>query len=350
MNDQEESFDEKPTMSGGIQNKVFREMSFVNYMTTISSNEKGQILNMIQYGGLSILPLLLILKLMKFYIPVDDPLKSSSEILIEVVLQLVVIIVAFFFIHKLILYIPTYSTMEYEKVNLLTVLLPVFFLMFTLDTKISEKLNILLDRVLISTGLKKEGMDHEEDDLGPVYGHQWRHFNAHYGTCNDNYQDQGVDQLQRVLNDLKNPETRSSRRHVVSAWNPCQLNEMALPPCHVLFQFHVTQNNKLSCTLYQRSGDVGLGVPFNIMSYAAFTILVAKHCDLEPYEFIYYLGNTHIYTDHKDALQKQILRDPFEFPTMTIREKRDNINDYVLDDFIVENYQYHAPLKMNMSQ
>ena len=125
---------------------------------------------------------------------------------------------------------------------------------------------------------------------------------------------------------------------------------MALPPCHVLFQFHVTQNNKLSCTLYQRSGDVGLGVPFNIMSYAAFTILVAKHCDLEPYEFIYYLGNTHIYTDHKDALQKQILRDPFEFPTMTIREKRDNINDYVLDDFIVENYQYHAPLKMNMSQ
>lgn len=164
MNDQEESFDEKPTMSGGIQNKVFREMSFVNYMTTISSNEKGQILNMIQYGGLSILPLLLILKLMKFYIPVDDPLKSSSEILIEVVLQLVVIIVAFFFIHKLILYIPTYSTMEYEKVNLLTVLLPVFFLMFTLDTKISEKLNILLDRVLISTGIKKEGMDHEEED------------------------------------------------------------------------------------------------------------------------------------------------------------------------------------------
>lgn len=163
MNDQEESFDEKPTMSGGIQNKVFREMSFVNYMTTISSNEKGQILNMIQYGGLSILPLLLILKLMKFYIPVDDPLKSSSEILIEVVLQLVVIIVAFFFIHKLILYIPTYSTMEYEKVNLLTVLLPVFFLMFTLDTKISEKLNILLDRVLISTGLKKEGMYEEEE-------------------------------------------------------------------------------------------------------------------------------------------------------------------------------------------
>ena len=163
MNEQEESFDEKQTMSGGIQKKVFREMSFVDYMTTISSNEKGQLLNMIQYGGLSILPLLLILKLMKFYVPLDDPLKSSSEILIEVVLQLVVIVVAFFFIHKLILYIPTYSTMDYEKVNLLTVLLPVFFLMFTLDTKISEKLNILLDRVLISTGLKKEGMDEEEE-------------------------------------------------------------------------------------------------------------------------------------------------------------------------------------------
>lgn len=198
--------------------------------------------------------------------------------------------------------------------------------------------------------LESRNLPYEEDDLGPVYGHQWRHFNASYGSCSDNYQDQGVDQLQRVLNDLKNPETRSSRRHVISAWNPCQLNEMALPPCHVLFQFHVTKNNKLSCTLYQRSGDVGLGVPFNIMSYAAFTILIAKHCDLEPYEFIYYLGNTHIYTDHENALRKQILREPFEFPTMIIREKRENINDYVLDDFIVENYQYHAPLKMNMSQ
>ena len=133
--------------------------------------------------------------------------------------------------------------------------------------------------------LESRNLPYEEDDLGPVYGHQWRHFNAAYHSCHENYNGKGYDQLQQVLNDLKNPETRSSRRHVISAWNPCQMNEMALPPCHVLFQFHVTNGNKLSCSLYQRSGDVGLGVPFNIMSYAAFTILVAKHCDLIPYEF-----------------------------------------------------------------
>lgn len=198
--------------------------------------------------------------------------------------------------------------------------------------------------------LESRGLPYEENDLGPVYGHQWRHFNATYSSCHDDYSGFGVDQLQKVLDDLKNPETRSSRRHVISAWNPCQIDEMALPPCHVLFQFHVTRGNKLSCSLYQRSGDVGLGVPFNIMSYAAFTILVAKHCDLEPYEFIYYLGNTHIYADHKEALEEQITRTPHAFPTMTIKTKRDNINDYELDDFEIHDYVYHPPIKMNMSQ
>lgn len=198
--------------------------------------------------------------------------------------------------------------------------------------------------------LESRGLPYEENDLGPVYGHQWRHFNATYSSCHDDYSGFGVDQLQKVLDDLKNPETRSSRRHVISAWNPCQIDEMALPPCHVLFQFHVTRGNKLSCSLYQRSGDVGLGVPFNIMSYAAFTILVAKHCDLEPYEFIYYLGNTHIYADHKEALEQQITRTPHAFPTMTIKTKRDNINDYELDDFEIHDYVYHPPIKMNMSQ
>lgn len=198
--------------------------------------------------------------------------------------------------------------------------------------------------------LESRGLHYEENDLGPVYGHQWRHFNATYSSCHDDYSGFGVDQLQKVIDDLKNPETRSSRRHVISAWNPCQIDEMALPPCHVLFQFHVTRGNKLSCSLYQRSGDVGLGVPFNIMSYAAFTILVAKHCDLEPYEFIYYLGNTHIYADHKEALEQQITRTPHAFPTMTIKTKRDNINDYELDDFEIHDYVYHPPIKMNMSQ
>ena len=198
--------------------------------------------------------------------------------------------------------------------------------------------------------LESMNLPYEEDDLGPIYGHQWRHFNATYGSCHDDYKEKGHDQLQQVLNDLKNPETRSSRRHVVSAWNPCQIDKMALPPCHVLFQFHVTNGNKLSCSLYQRSGDIGLGVPFNIMSYAAFTILVAKHCDLEPYEFIYYLGNAHIYQEHKDSLMEQILRKPYDFPTMEIKEKRENIDDYVIGDFIIHDYTHHEAIKMKMNQ
>ena len=199
--------------------------------------------------------------------------------------------------------------------------------------------------------LDSRGLNHyEEDDLGPIYGFQWRHFNAEYENCHTDYTDKGVDQLQKVIEGLKNPETRYGRRHVISAWNPCMIQEMALPPCHVLFQFHVTQHNKLSCTLYQRSGDIGLGVPFNIASYSVFTHLIAHHCDLEPYEFIYFLGNTHIYEDHVEILKQQVNRIPYAFPNLHIREKRANIDDYIIDDFEIENYNYHDALKMKMSQ
>ena len=197
--------------------------------------------------------------------------------------------------------------------------------------------------------LESRGLKYSEGDLGPVYGHQWRFFNADYTDCHENYSGQGVDQLQSVIDDLKDPVKRYSRRHVVSAWNPCQIDKMALPPCHVMFQFHVTRTNKLSCTLYQRSGDVGLGVPFNILSYSALTCLVAKHCDLEPYEFIYYLGNTHIYEEHADSLNEQIKRKPFEFPKLKIKNVRDDINDYELDDFVITDYKYHEKINMKMN-
>ena len=197
--------------------------------------------------------------------------------------------------------------------------------------------------------LLSRGLNYEEDDLGPVYGHQWRHFNALYTSCNDDYTNKGIDQLQNLIDNLKNPETRYSRRHIISAWNPIQIDKMALPPCHVLFQFHVTRNNKLSCSLYQRSGDVGLGVPFNIMSYSALTILIANHCNLEPSEFIYFLGNTHIYKEHIDVLKEQIKREPYDFPTMTINNIRENINDYKLEDFNIKNYKYHDKLTMKMN-
>ena len=197
--------------------------------------------------------------------------------------------------------------------------------------------------------LESRNLEYEKGDLGPVYGHQWRFFNADYKDCRENYIGQGIDQLQGVIDGLKDPEKRYSRRHVVSAWNPCQIDKMALPPCHVLFQFHVTRKNKLSCTLYQRSGDVGLGVPFNILSYSALTCLIAKHCDLEPYEFIYYLGNTHIYEEHADCLKEQIKRKPLEFPKLTIKGRRDNINNYELHDFIITDYKYHEKIKMKMN-
>ena len=197
--------------------------------------------------------------------------------------------------------------------------------------------------------LDSRGLQHlKENDLGPVYGHQWRHFNAKYSTCNDDYSNKGVDQLQYIIDSLKDPNERFSRRLVMSAWNPCQLNEMALPPCHVLTQFNVSNNNELSCSLYQRSGDVGLGVPFNIASYSFLTHIIAKHCDLKPKDFVYFLGNSHIYDDHYTALSEQIKREPRDFPKIYIKNKHEDINTYSLDDIIVENYQPYGKIKMNM--
>ena len=196
--------------------------------------------------------------------------------------------------------------------------------------------------------LESRGLNYEEDDLGPVYGHQWRHFNASYTNCNDDYSGKGVDQLEYIINSLKDPEKRSSRRLVMSAWNPCQLDEMALPPCHILVQFHVTNGNLLSCSMFQRSGDVGLGVPFNIASYSFLLHLIAKHCGLVPHEFYYHLGNAHIYEEHLEPLKQQINREPYEFPTLDIVNIHENINDYVLDDFKISNYEYHDTIKMEM--
>ena len=189
----------------------------------------------------------------------------------------------------------------------------------------------------------------EVNDLGPIYGHQWRHFNAEYVDCHSDYSGKGIDQLNNVINDLKNPSTRSSRRHIITAWNPCQLDEMALPPCHILMQFNVRDNKYLSCALMQRSGDVGLGILFNIASYSFLTHIIAKHCDLIADEFIYFLGNAHIYEEHFEPLQEQLKREPFPFPKINILQKRDNIEDYTIDDIEwVEKYVSHEPIKMIM--
>lgn len=190
--------------------------------------------------------------------------------------------------------------------------------------------------------------DYHENDLGPIYGFQWRHFNAQYSGRFPNYENRGIDQLQRIIDDLKNPETRSSRRHILTAWNPCQIDQMALPPCHVMAQFHVREGKYLSCALFQRSGDIGLGIPFNVASYSLFTHILAVHCGLLADEFVHFIGNAHIYEEHIEVLKEQIPLEPFEFPTIEV-SKRDNINDYCLDDIKwTSEYKHHKSLKMKM--
>jgi len=188
----------------------------------------------------------------------------------------------------------------------------------------------------------------EEGDIGPGYGFQWRHFNGHYTTCNDKYTGIGIDQLQSAIDILKDPTRRNSRRIIVSAWNPCQLSQMALPPCHLIFHFIVKNENRLSCIMYQRSVDTMLGLPFNIASYSFLTHLIAKHCGLEAYEFIHYSGNSHIYESHIEQVQTQIMRRPYEFPTLDILDTKENINDYTIDDFRINNYNSHPRIKAKM--
>ncbi|MBI96711.1 thymidylate synthase [bacterium] len=190
--------------------------------------------------------------------------------------------------------------------------------------------------------------EYDEGDLGPVYGFQWRHFNAPYVDCNTNYENQGIDQLQNVIDLLKDPKSRHSRRIILSAWNPCQLDKMALPPCHILAQFHVSSNNELSCSLYQRSGDVGLGVPFNIASYSFLTHLIAHHCGLDVKDFVYFLGNAHIYEEHIEKLKEQLNNKCYDFPKINILNKYENINDYTIDDFKIINYKCGDKINMVM--
>jgi thymidylate synthase len=197
---------------------------------------------------------------------------------------------------------------------------------------------------------KTVGKEHYPDGiLGPIYGFQWRHFDGDYdihtgNVTKDGYN--GIDQLALVIEQLKND--KNSRRIIMTAWNPKQLDDMVLPPCHVMCQFDV-HDNKLSCVLIQRSGDVGLGVPFNIASYSFLTHLLAKHCDLIPYEFIYVLNNAHIYENHFKPLLYQSSLQPLDFPTLNIINKYENINDYTMNDFVINDYKHYSKIKMKMT-
>jgi thymidylate synthase len=166
-----------------------------------------------------------------------------------------------------------------------------------------------------------------DGNLGPVYGYQWRSWPTPDGGH--------IDQITQIINQIKN--NPDSRRIIVSAWNVADVNQMALPPCHSLFQFYVA-DGKLSCQLYQRSADIFLGVPFNIASYALLTMMVAQVCDLEPGDFIHTFGDAHIYNNHFDQVKLQLSRDPRPLPTMKINPTVKNIFDFKFEDFTLENY------------
>jgi thymidylate synthase len=191
----------------------------------------------------------------------------------------------------------------------------------------------------------------DDGELGPVYGVQWRNWPASNGNT--------IDQLSQLIHDLKtNPD---SRRHIITAWNPALLpdtsispkenaaaGKQALPPCHTLFQFYVL-NGKLSCQLYQRSADIFLGVPFNIASYALFTMMVAQVCDLELGDFVHTFGDAHLYLNHLEQVDEQLSREPMALPTMRINPDIDSIFDFTFTDFELKDYQAHAHIKAPIS-
>ncbi len=174
----------------------------------------------------------------------------------------------------------------------------------------------------------------ENGELGPVYGKQWRSWEGKDGKV--------VDQISDLIKQIKaNPD---SRRLIVSAWNVAELPEMALMPCHTIFQFYIA-NKKLSCQLYQRSADVFLGVPFNIASYALLTMMIAQVCDLELGEFIHTFGDVHIYNNHFEQVNLQLSRSPYSLPTIKLNPEVKNIFDFKYEDFTLENYQCHPAIK-----
>jgi len=195
--------------------------------------------------------------------------------------------------------------------------------------------------------LDKRGLSHrEQGDLGPVYGFQWRHFGAEYKDMHTDYTGKGVDQLAECIKTIK--ENPTDRRILLSAWNPADLHLMALPPCHMFCQFYVA-NDELSCLMYQRSCDMGLGVPFNIASYSLLTLMIAQVCGLKPGEFIHTMGNAHVYQNHVEPLRTQLERTPRPFPVLKVNEEVKDIDGFKASDFELIGYNPLGKIAMEMA-
>lgn len=218
-------------------------------------------------------------------------------------------------------------------------------------TKLQEKGVHIWDGNSTREFLDSVGLDkYEVGDIGPMYGFQWRHFNAEYKGCKEDYSGMGVDQLQNCINLINNDPM--SRRIIMSAYNPCQLKEMVLNPCHVSYQFYVDIDDngekKLSCMMYQRSGDVFLGVPFNIASTALLTYMVANITNCKPNKISVVICDAHIYKEHEEAVKIQLSRDIMEMPKVVINKDVKNIDEYTSDDIMLEHYTSHGPIKAKM--
>jgi len=238
-----------------------------------------------------------------------------------------------------------------------------FFISGKTDTKILEEKGIKIwSQNTSAQYLKERNLPWLEGDMGPGYGFQWRHYGAKYTGCTSNYAGEGIDQLTNVINNIKTDPY--SRRHIVSAWSVSDINLMALPPCHCFFQFivvngvnkvnKVNKENKeiptyLDCILTQRSGDLFLGIPFNIASYAFLMHMIAHLTDLKPRYLIHHINDAHIYLDHTEQVKKQLKRQPLKWCTISFKEKVDKIDDFKLDHIIINDYKCHPSIKAKMA-
>jgi thymidylate synthase len=222
-----------------------------------------------------------------------------------------------------------------------------WFIQGSTDNKLLQEKRVhIWDQNASKEFLQSRDLPYEEGDLGPIYGFQWRHSGAEYKGCHENYGGKGYDQLQEVIRLLR--DDPHSRRIVMSAWNPTDLDKMALPPCHVLCQFYVDDDNRLDCQLYQRSGDMFLGVPFNIASYACLTHILAKITGYKPGKLIHILGDAHIYESHIHQVRTQIERVPVRFPNIVLQDSLQTIDTLEEEMISIEGYQSYPSIKGSM--